>query len=186
MDRQLLASFGRSQPWRSAYVGGTWDCLHRGHLALLDKVRKVANRTVVSVNTDAFAGRYKRLPLMPLADRMAVLRSCRLVDDVIINSGDEDSRPVIVLSACDVIVHGSDWHRGNGLLEQLGLCETWLKDRKIDLISLPYTPWTSTTQLLQAYDQRFMELIIDRFGKMMSENTHDFLDRWNKAQRSSA
>lgn len=154
VDRHLLASFGRSEPWRCAYIGGTWDLLHRGHLALLAKVGTLALRTVVSVNTDTFAARYKRLPLLPLADRMAVLRACRLVDNVVINTGDEDSRPAIEHSGCDVIVHGSDWHRGNGLLEQMGLTDAWLQAHGIDLISLPYTPWTSTTQLLEAYDQR--------------------------------
>jgi glycerol-3-phosphate cytidylyltransferase len=153
-DRHLLAAFGRNEPWRCAYIGGTFDCLHRGHLALLDKAGKIAQSVVVSVNRDEFAERYKRRPLMPLADRIAVLSACRLVDDVILNGGDEDSRPAIALSGCDVIVHGSDWHRGNGLLEQMGLTDAWLQAHGIELITLPYTTWTSTTQLLLAYDER--------------------------------
>lgn len=153
-DRHLLEAFGRAEPWRCAYVGGTFDVLHRGHLALLARVRGIAHRTVVSLNTDDFAERYKRRPLLPLADRMAVLSQCRLVDVVIVNEGDEDSTPAIVRSGADVIVHGSDWHKGNGLLEQMGLTEAWLEAHGITLVTLPYTDWVSTTQLLEAYDQR--------------------------------
>jgi cytidyltransferase-like protein len=159
VNYQLLASFGRVEPWRCAYIGGTFDVLHRGHLALLAKAQTVARRTVVSLNRDEFAARYKRRPLLPLADRMAVLNQCRLVDRVVLNIGDEDSRLAIEQSGCDVIVHGSDWTRQNGLLEQMSLTDDWLQARGIDLVTLPYTPWTSTTQILQDYDARTQEVL---------------------------
>lgn len=147
-----LRDFGRSAPWQRAYLGGTFDTLHRGHLALFAHARRLALEIVVSLNTDDFATRYKRRPLMPLADRMAVLRECRLVDLVIVNSGDEDSKPAILKSCCDVVVHGSDWTIENGLLEQMGLSMAWLQEHRIDLIALPYTPWVSSTQLLKAFE----------------------------------
>lgn len=153
-DVHFLRSIGRDAPFKCAYVGGTFDCLHRGHLALLATVRKIAHRTVVSVNTDEFAARYKRQPLLPLADRLAVLGQCKLVDVVLVNEGGEDSTSTIAQSGCDCIVHGSDWHAGNGLLEQMGLTAQWLQDHQIQLVTLPYTPWVSTTQLLTAYAQR--------------------------------
>lgn len=146
--------------YQRAYVGGTFDCFHRGHLALLAAVRKIARETVVSVNSDAFAERYKRRPLMPLADRMAVLRSCRLVDEVVLNAGDEDSRPAIEHVRPDCLVHGSDWF-GEALLEQMGLTRAWLDDRGIAMVTLPYTEWTSTSQLLQAYEQRPRPRVVD-------------------------
>lgn len=151
IDRALLARFGRTDPWRCAYVGGTFDCLHRGHLALLARVRTLAHRTVVALNRDEFAARYKRRPLMPYADREAVLAACRLVDQVVPNLGDEDSRPAIIASGADVIVHGDDWHPGNGLLTQMGLTEEWLRAHGITLVILPYTPGVSTSQILERY-----------------------------------
>lgn len=139
--------------YRRAYIGGTFDCLHRGHLALFAAARKIATEIVVSVNTDEFAARYKRHPLMPLADRMAVLRECRLVNRAVLNIGDEDSRPAILHSGADCIVHGTDWAE-DSLLKQMGLTHEWLTEHGIDLVFLPYTPWTSTTQLLDAYRER--------------------------------
>jgi cytidyltransferase-like protein len=145
-----LRALGREEPFERAYLGGTFDCLHRGHLALFAAARLIARELVVSLNTDDFAARYKRRPLMPLADRMAVLESCRLVDRAIVNSGDENSRVAILHSGADCVVHGSDW-QGDSLLQQMGLTRAWLEERRIQLVILPYTPWMSTTQLLESY-----------------------------------
>lgn len=149
----FLRAHGRHWRWRRAYVGGTFDLLHRGHLALLANAKAIAAEVVVSVNTDAFATRYKRQPLMPLADRLAVLNSCRLVDRAIVNVGDEDSRPAILCADVDVLVHGSDW-TGAALFDQMGLTAEWLQAHRIAMVTLPYTPWTSTSQLLEAYARR--------------------------------
>lgn len=148
----LLRGLGRTQPFSCAYVGGTFDTIHRGHLALLAETRLLAASTVVSLNTDAFAERYKRRPLLPLADRLAVVAQLRLVDQVIVNHGDENSKPAIVGSGADVIVHGTDWARA-GLLAQMGLDEAWLTERSLRLVLL-HTPVTSTTAILDAYDRR--------------------------------
>lgn len=149
----FLAAYGRSHRFRCAYVGGTFDCLHRGHLALLANTRKIAERVVVSINRDEFAARYKRQPLMPLADRVAVLEACRLVDAVVVNDGDEQSGPAIEASGADCIVHGSDWV-GPSLLTQLGVTADWLTARGVTVVTLPYAPWTSTSQLLAAFEAR--------------------------------
>lgn len=153
IDRQALAARGRTEPYRRAYLGGTFDTLHRGHLALFAAAKKIAREVVVGVNTDDFATRYKRAPLMPLADRLAVLSQLKGVDDVLINSGCEDSRPAILRSGADCIVHGSDW-QGESLLRQMGLSLAWLDEHGLEIVILPYTPWTSTTTLLEAHHAR--------------------------------
>lgn len=151
--QDFLAAYGRTERWQRAYLGGTFDCLHRGHLALLANAKKIAKEVVVGVNTDAFAARYKRLPLMPQADRIQVLRACRLVDMVLVNESDEYSGPTILRAGADCVVHGSDW-TGESLLRQMGLTEEWLAQHGVTMVTLPYTPWTSTTQLLSAYESR--------------------------------
>ena len=158
---EFLASHNRSQRWSCAYVGGTFDLIHRGHLALLANAALIAGSVVVSVNTDDFATRYKRRPLMPLEDRMAVLGALRMVDRVVINTGDEDSTPAILHSGADVIVHGSDWTPQNGLLAQMGLSASWLDEHGISVVTLPYTAWTSTTRLLAAYENRVAQEEMD-------------------------
>lgn len=134
----------RTKLYRRAYVSGTFDCLHRGHLALLARVRQVARETVVSLNTDEFATEYKRKPLMSLADRMAVLEACRLVDQVVVNTGGYDSKEAIVAANVDCIVHGDDW-TGKSLMDQMGLSPDWLKSAGIKMVTLPYTQGISTS-----------------------------------------
>lgn len=130
------------------YLGGTFDCLHRGHLNLFSQAGKVARRVVVGLNTDEFATRYKRKPVIPFDDRFAVLNVCRLVDEVVTNTGCEDSKPSILRSRADVIGHGDDW-TGSGLMVQMGLTAEWLHEHNIRLVYLSYTKGVSTSRILE-------------------------------------
>lgn len=136
--------------YRRAYVSGNFDCLHRGHLALLTAVREIAVETVVSLNTDEFAARYKRPTMVPLEDRQAVLEACRLVDQVVVNTGDEDSKIAIAVANVDCVIHGSDW-QGEALMRQMGLTQKWLDDNGIDLVIVPYSPLTSTSAIIERF-----------------------------------
>lgn len=143
----LLRSLGRVAPFRRAYVGGVFDLPHRGHLALLARVRRLADATTLSLNTDEFTASYKRKPVMPLADRLAIWSTCRLVDDAIVNTGGADSRPAILASGADCVVHADDWH-GPSLHAQMGFDAAWLAEHGVTLVILPYTDFVSTTQLV--------------------------------------
>ncbi len=62
---------------------GTFDLFHVGHLKLLERARALGDRLVVGVSTDAFnEGKGKRTAI-PYADRAAIVRAIRFVDDVI-------------------------------------------------------------------------------------------------------
>lgn len=155
-DEDLWRALGRTTPFMRAYVGGTFDLPHRGHLALLHRVRRIARQTVLSLNTDAFATAYKRPPVMPLEDRLAIWGTCRLVDTVTVNDGGADSRPAILRSRVDCIVHADDW-QGESLMRQMGFDGRWLSMHGLRLVILPYTGFVSTTQLVtQAKAQAFV------------------------------
>lgn len=131
-----------------AYIGGTFDLVHYGHMRLFRAAKERFNRVVVSVNRDEFVARFKkRLPVMVLSERMESVSSCRWVDNVVENIGDEDSRPAILAAGATHIVHGSDWER-DSLVKQLGLTEEWLAHLEIDLVYFPYTTSISTTAIV--------------------------------------
>lgn len=112
---------------------------HIGHVNLFRAAKERFGYVVASLNTDAFVHRYKgRYPIMPLNQRMAIVSACRYVDQVMINTGDEDSKPAILLSGATHIVHGSDWV-GNSLINQMGLSKKWLSEHGIELVYFPYT-----------------------------------------------
>ena len=79
-------------------TGGCFDLLHAGHVATLERARRLGDRLVVLLNGDSSVRRLKGpgRPVQPAADRAAVLRSLACVDDVIVFDETLRSRP------CDV------------------------------------------------------------------------------------
>ena len=135
------------------YVGGTFDLLHIGHFNLLRKCRRTFDRVCVGLNTDEFNLRYKgRLPIYPLKDRLVMVRSLRDVDRVYINIGSEDSRPAILKSKANFIVHGDDWPE-DSLMVQMGLTREWMEQNNIKFRFFPSTPDISTTKIIGQLDE---------------------------------
>lgn len=136
--------------YKRAYAGGTFDLFHWGHVELFRRIREdIADELVVSLNTDAFTARYKEPPINTLDERRTVVEACRYVTQVVINTGDEDSRPAIEASGCDCIVHGDDWRQDSphSLYTQMCLSPGWLAERKIHMVYLPYTKSISTSEI---------------------------------------
>lgn len=135
------------------YVPGTFDCLHVGHLNLLDFAASLGGEVWVGLNTDEFAERYKRRPIYSLEDRYRIMESLRQVDEVIVNFGDEDSKPVISEVRPSYLVHGDDW-TGDSYYRQLGLSWEWLHDRGVTVVYPPYTKGISTTRIIDDLHSR--------------------------------
>ena len=131
-----------------AYIGGTFDLFHAGHIRLLRAAKARFDEVCVSVNTDEFATRYKRIPVMTLEERLEPLLSCRYVDRVFVNELGENSAPAILRARATHIVHGSDW-TGDGLMKQMGIDQLWLDINGITMEYLPYTPGISTTEIIE-------------------------------------
>lgn len=131
----------------TAYVGGTFDLFHPGHVNLLREASRFGQVTV-GLNTDEFAARYKRKPIMTLGERMVVVSACRWVSHVIVNEGDEDSKPAILRARARYVVHGSDW-QGNSLMDQMGLTKEFLDENNIMLVYVPYTVGVNSSDLIE-------------------------------------
>lgn len=129
------------------YVGGTFDCLHPGHLNFLDQASRIGT-VVVGLNSDEFAARYKRQPIFTFEERKIMLESTRYVAQVVANDGDEDSRPAILRARAKYVAHGDDW-MGDSLMLQMGLTKEWLDEHRIVLVYIPYTQGISTTDLIE-------------------------------------
>lgn len=134
----------------TVYIGGTFDLLHKGHIELFKRAKQFG-KVVVSLNTDEFATRYKRKPIMDLGERFILVSACKYVDRVVVNWGDEDSKPAILRSGADIILHGDDW-TGEKLMKQMSLTQEWLDKHKIRMEYLPYTKGISTSELIKRND----------------------------------
>lgn len=127
------------------YTVGTFDLLHVGHLALLEYCESLGDVVAVGVASDQVVNSYKpNVPVIPLEERMEMLKALRCVDIV---------RPYYELeyvSGCkelkpDIFVIGEDWgdkpHNIN--------VESYLKDVGSKIIQVNYNPKTSSTKIRQ-------------------------------------
>jgi len=131
-----------------AYIGGTFDLMHYGHIELFRKAKEVADIVVVSLNTDEFNEEYKgRKPILTLAERMRVVSSCKYVDIVDVNIGGQDSKPSILKHMPDYILHGDDWVRGDLFLKQLQVNKAFLKKHGIKVVYVPLIEGISSTEI---------------------------------------
>lgn len=86
------------ESWRAAgqrivFTNGVFDLLHRGHVEYLAEARALGERLVVGVNSDASVrrlGKGAERPLVPEADRAAVVAALACVDLVVVF---DDSTP---------------------------------------------------------------------------------------------
>lgn len=138
---------------RVVYTGGTFDLFHAGHVTFLRAARALGDELVVAVNSDEFAGRYKRRPVMSYDERVYVLNACRFVDRVVLNVGDEDSGISIAQVCPQAIVIGDDW-RNRDYLGQLGIDQAFLDALGATIIYLPYTQNVSTSDIIQRIQSR--------------------------------
>lgn len=128
------------------YTGGTFDCLHVGHVELIQRCARLG-RVVVALNTDEFIERYKgQKPLFNYSERESQLRRLEEVSEVIPNEYGEDSRPTIEVVNPDYIAIGSDWAEKD-YYSQMGFDQKWLDERDIALIYIPRPGDISTTEI---------------------------------------
>ena len=132
------------------YTGGTFDLFHAGHVNFLKRCKEIAGElgsVVVSLNTDEFIKEYKgKPPVVSFSDRMAVLKACKYVDQVIANSGGADSKPTILQVSPNIIAIGTDWARKD-YYKQMQFTQDWLDEKDMSLIYIPYTWGISSTQI---------------------------------------
>lgn len=129
------------------YSGGSFDLIHYGHIELLEYCKSLGDYVVISLNTDDFIKRYKGFPpIIPYNQRKAMLLATKYVDEVVPNSGGEDSRPAILETQPDIIVVGMDWLEKD-YCKQMGFDANWLNEHKISLCYVPRTRNVSTTAI---------------------------------------
>lgn len=135
------------------WCGGTFDLFHPGHVDFFRKAN-VHGPVLAAVNTDEFASRYKRPPIMSLEERLAMVMSCRYVDLGIVNRHDEKTGDAIddlhfeyPTLRVTHIAHGDDW-MGEDLLRQLGIDQWWLDERRIQMLYLPYYKGISSSDII--------------------------------------
>ncbi len=90
------------------YVDMVGDLFHAGHVSFLREARRHGDWLIVGVLSDDTAAAYKRRPIMTLAERVAVIESCRYVDEVIPDAPGRLTEAFLDEHAITAVVHGDD------------------------------------------------------------------------------
>ena len=128
------------------YAPGAYDLFHVGHLNILKHAAAHCDRLIAGVVADEVLLQTKgRLPVVPLAERMEIVRSIRCVDDVhaeVVPDKLDTWREV----RFDVLFKGDDWRgtpKGNALERDFAAVG-------VEIRYFPYTMHTSSTALRRA------------------------------------
>lgn len=109
-DLAVVSARVRQVEQRLVYMCFSADMLHSGHIAIIRRAARLG-RLMIGVLTDEAVAGYKRFPLLPCAERKAMLGSiagvARVVEQTTLSYREnlEKYRP-------DFVVHGDDWVSG--------------------------------------------------------------------------
>jgi D-beta-D-heptose 7-phosphate kinase/D-beta-D-heptose 1-phosphate adenosyltransferase len=131
------------------FTNGCFDLLHVGHVRCLEAARRLGDRLVVGVNSDASVRRLKGpgRPVVPAARRAEVLAALACVDWVVIFG---ETTPLALIRALRpaVLAKGGDWTLDT-IVGRLDV-EGWGGR----VVRLPELPGVRTTRLLTRIRQR--------------------------------
>jgi glycerol-3-phosphate cytidylyltransferase len=133
---------------RVGYAPGVYDLFHVGHLNILRRAREGCDYLIAGVVSDEMAQRAKgRVPVIPLAERVEILRHITFVDEVVVETVPSKIE-VWREHPFDVIFKGDDW-RGTAKGERL---EREFAEVGVEVAYFPYTIHTSSTLVRAALE----------------------------------
>jgi glycerol-3-phosphate cytidylyltransferase len=131
---------------RIGYAAGAFDLFHIGHLNILRHAKSACDYLIAGVVSDEMLLLTKGVrPVVPLAERLEIVRSIGYVDEAIaevVPDKVETWRAV----RFDVFFKGDDWRgteKGNRLEREFAAVG-------VEVVYFPYTVHTSSTSLRQA------------------------------------
>ncbi|GAA4891869.1 adenylyltransferase/cytidyltransferase family protein [Streptomyces coeruleoprunus] len=133
---------------RLGYAPGAFDLFHVGHLNILRRAREHCDRLIAGVCSDDLVAHLKgRPPVVPLSERLEIVRSVRYVDDTYVATVD-DKIEIWKDIRFDVIFKGDDWLN----TEVWRTLEAEFAKLGVEVVYFPYTVHTSSTLLRTALD----------------------------------
>ena len=104
------AAAARRRGERGVFTNGCFDLLHPGHVDSLEQARRLGDRLVVAVNTDASVRALKGAgrPIVPARQRAELVAALACVDWVVLFGEPTPLRTIQALRP-DVLAKGGDW-----------------------------------------------------------------------------
>ncbi|EPL6453589.1 bifunctional D-glycero-beta-D-manno-heptose-7-phosphate kinase/D-glycero-beta-D-manno-heptose 1-phosphate adenylyltransferase HldE [Providencia rettgeri] len=141
--KQAVAN-ARQRGERVVMTNGCFDILHAGHVSYLANARKLGDRLIVAVNSDASTRRLKgeTRPVNPLEQRMIVLGALGAVDWVVAFEEDTPQRLISEVLP-DILVKGGDYRPE----DIAGSAEVWAAGGEVKVLN--FEDGISTTNIIK-------------------------------------
>lgn len=148
----------REQGLRCVLTNGVFDLLHAGHAAYLAAARALGDRLIVALNSDASTTAIKGplRPIVPQADRAALLLALRAVDAVTIFD-EPTAEAVVAALRPEIYVKGGDYAAGpDGAPDLSRLPEARVAQRYgAQVALLPFSDGRSTSAVIGRIVERY-------------------------------
>ncbi len=121
---------------RTVYMCFSTEYIHSGHVAILNKARRLG-RLIIGILSDEAVASYKRYPLIPFEERKALFSNMAGVERVVTQDSLSYANNLRELKP-DYVVHGDDWKEGFQLPIRQEVCEV-LAEYGGKLVEYPYS-----------------------------------------------
>lgn len=148
-DRPVRIAHKDGQPiqkkYHIGYIAGVFDLFHVGHLNLFRRAKEQCDYLIVGVVTDEQVMNGKKTrPYIPFDERLAIVQSCRYVDEAVEIPADRpDTRDAYYMYRFDVQFSGNDYENEPVWMAK----KAFLQQHGSDLVFFPYTEGISSTEL---------------------------------------
>mmetsp|Transcript_536 Transcript_536/g.937 ORF Transcript_536/g.937 Transcript_536/m.937 type:complete len:502 (-) Transcript_536:11-1516(-) len=134
----------RRRPRRTIYMDGVFDLFHIGHLNAINECAKLGDKVIIGVTGQEDATGYKRAPIIPQDERVAIIASLKPVDCVVCPCPLIVTKDFMEEYGIDLVVHG--FVSDEDEKRQYKFFEYPIKCKKFQRI--PYYQKTSTTDII--------------------------------------
>lgn len=168
-DLLALRDAWHSQGLRLVLTNGVFDLLHAGHVAYLEQARSLGDVLVVALNSDASTRAIKGAlrPIVPEADRAALLSALRAVDYVTIFD-QPTAEAVVAALRPDIYVKGGDYAGPDQAPDLERLPEARIvASYGGRVVLLPFAEGHSTSAIIRR--------IVERYGGIVERGVQDAL-----------
>ena len=90
------------------YIDGCFDIMHSGHYNAIRQAKALTDILVVGVHSDDEILKHKGPPVMNNEERLATVRACKWVDEVVFDTPYNPSLALLDKLHCEYVVHGDD------------------------------------------------------------------------------
>lgn len=135
------------------YTSGTFDMFHSNHLKMIKYARGLGETLIVGVSTDELVCSYKKPPIIPFEERLAIIEALKY-PDIVIPQRTLDHTDLVKKLNIDVFVVGDDWTGKYDYLKELG----------VTVFYFPYGSGVSTSSIKKQ--------IVDKYHALKEQIDH--------------